>query len=243
MAHESGLRGADDPLKTIKLIAAFSVVLLVVLSAQAQGTFQNLNFESANIPGGTVGPFVPVSEAVPGWSAYFTSGGVNYPQSEVGYDFISLGGNDITLIDSKSGISPLQGNYSVMLYGGGNNPYYSASISQTGLIPSGDQTLLMDAEYANVAPVVAINGQAISMIPLQAFANYTVYGGTIPSVDVGADSTTISFTEAPLASGGLGILELDNISFSPNAVPEPSPWMLTGIGGFFLALRRWYLKR
>jgi hypothetical protein len=151
------------------------------LSAFAQGTFQNLDFESANIPASTPAPsLVPISEALPGWNAYFSSGGVTYPQSQVYYDAVSLGGDVISLDDTKE-FPPLQGQYSVILFGGGNNPYYSASISQTGVIPSGTESLLMDAYLpagASVTPVVAINGQPINMTPLQSFVHYTVWGGT-----------------------------------------------------------------
>ena len=43
------------------------------LSAFAQGTFQNLDFASANIPPSTAnGSFVPITDALPGWSGYLT---------------------------------------------------------------------------------------------------------------------------------------------------------------------------
>lgn len=230
----------------MKSTVFFAFLVFLAISVKAQN-FQNLNFESANIPNGTTGPLVPISEALPGWSAYFTSDGTTYPQTQVGYEAISTGGNDITLIDKDAdAFAPLQGNYSVILFSGGSTPpYYSASISQSGLIPSGMTSLLMDAYLPNGAsamPIVAINGQAISMVPLQAFANYTVYGGIIPTADVGV-SDTLSFTEPPTANG-FGIFELDNISFSPNAVPEPSPFVLTGIGAIFFAFhQRFFPKR
>jgi hypothetical protein len=60
--------------KTTKQIIAFSLILLAALSTHAQGTFQNLNFESANIPSGTpVSAFLPISEALPYWSAYYAT--------------------------------------------------------------------------------------------------------------------------------------------------------------------------
>jgi hypothetical protein len=63
--------------------------LLAAIPAQAQGAFQNLDFESANIPASTpVGSFVAISQALVGWSAYFTSGTVTDPQTQVGYDDI-----------------------------------------------------------------------------------------------------------------------------------------------------------
>jgi hypothetical protein len=162
------------------------------------------------------------------------------------YDAVSLGGDVISLDDTKE-FPPLQGQYSVILFGGGNNPYYSASISQTGVIPSGTESLLMDAYLpagASVTPVVAINGQPINMTPLQSFVHYTVWGGDIPAADIG-QSVTLSFTEPPEPSSGAqpSIFELDNISFSAQAVPEPSPLALTGIGGLLIALYRRYAPK
>ncbi len=64
---------------------AISVFAILAFSQpiHAQGTFQNLNFESANLSGYSPGNHVPVSDALPGWSAYFTIGGVAQPQTEV----------------------------------------------------------------------------------------------------------------------------------------------------------------
>jgi len=97
---------------------------------------------------------------------------------------------------------------------------------------------------ASVTPVVAINGQPINMTPLQSFVHYTVWGGDIPAADIG-QSVTLSFTEPPEPSSGAqpSIFELDNISFSAQAVPEPSPLALTGIGGLLIALYRRYAPK
>ena len=235
MARESGLRGADDPVKTTKLIAGFSIVLLAALSAQAQGTFYNLNFESANVSGYSPGNFVPISKALPGWSAYFSSGTTTYPQTEVVYDGISTGGNVISLVDSQAA-TPIQGNYSAYLFGGED---LSASISQTGVIPARTQSLTMEAWEFECSPIVAINGQPINMIPLETISFYTVYGGSIPSFDVGP-SVTLSFTAPP---GGPSMFELDDITFSTNApTPEPSIIALTAIGGLFFGARKWFAR-
>jgi hypothetical protein len=186
---------------------------------------------------------VPVLEAFPDWSAYFTTGGVNYPQTDVTYDGISLGGNVISVIDDQaSGLQPIQGNYSAALFGGlgSDGNVYSASISQTGVIPAGTQTLTMEAWEYDCSPIVAINGQPISMIPQETIASYTVYGGTIPSSDVGA-SVTLSFTD-PSASPSF--FELDDVRFSQTALsPEPSVVALMGIAGLLFGARKWFARR
>ena len=78
-------------LKNQFLTIVFSLALPSAIFSQ--GTFQNLNFEAANlpvIPNGQVGGFVSSTDAIPSWTAYygtsqtfqvlhnnFTTGGVN----------------------------------------------------------------------------------------------------------------------------------------------------------------------
>jgi len=228
----------------MKLALLILILTFATLSAKAQGTFQNLNFESAGVPAGTAqGSLVPVSEAFPGWNAYFTSSSATVPAPQVSYDFVSLGGAAISLVDTGS-VTPIQGNYSAFLFGGANSPevggqdgqLYSATISQTGTIPTGTETLLMDARSFGASPVVAIDGQPINMIPLQTFANYTLYGGNISTYSGFVE--TLSFTEPSSTTVAPTELLLDNISFSPQAIPEPSPFVLSGIGGLLFALYR-----
>ncbi|HEY3856118.1 MAG TPA: hypothetical protein VGO67_17140 [Verrucomicrobiae bacterium] len=217
--------------------------------AHAQGTFQNLNFESANIPSSTaIDDFLPASEAIPNWTAYFTSTTTTVPATQVAYDGISGGGGVISIVDSKAyPLDDTQGNYAVILFGGpliGQTPY-SASISQSGTIPSGTESLFMDANSFGISPVVTFSGQAISMVPIQSFPNYTEYGGDISSF--AGLTGTLSFTEPPPPATGPGpsALFLDNISFSSTMVtPEPDPVILMGIAGaLFAAYRRLLGKR
>jgi hypothetical protein len=221
-------------MKTIKC-GILIALTLVVLKAQveAQGTFQNLNFEAANITGYPPNSSdVPISSALPGWTGFYG----NNQTSQVWYDGISIGGNMISVIDNNApGFAPLQGQYSAFLFGGNG---LSASISQTGIIQAGTESILMDAWSYNASPVVAINGQAINMIPLQTFANYTLYGGIVPTSDVGP-SVTLSFTDPAPTIGGPSEFELDNISFSPTATPEPNTLALIVMGGAAFAVRQW----
>jgi hypothetical protein len=210
-------------------------VLLVGIATSAHGQeFQNLNFEAAIVPAGTqIGGMIPVSDGLTGWAAYFTTDGVTTPQTQITYDGIGTGGGMISIVDSQVA-TPLQGSYSAYLYSGGTGfgpTIETASISQTGAIPSGTESLVFDA-YSLVTPIVAIDGQSLSLVPLEAISFYTLYGAAIPPADVGP-SVTLSFTE-PEAN-----LELDNIVFSQTALsPEPKPLILTGIGGLIFALHR-----
>jgi len=166
------------------------------------------------------------------------------------YDGISTGGEGISIIDkNESGFQPLQGNYSVLLFGGGAPSVVSAEITQTGVVPTGTQSLLFEGYVSSTPFVVTLGGQTLNMIPLQSFPNtgsyppYTLYGGNIPSAFDG-QSELLTFTEPAPAEMAPSMFELDDISFSPQAVPEPSPFVLSGIGGLLFALyRRFAPKR
>jgi hypothetical protein len=230
-------------MKTLKTIGIGYLVFTITFhfSANGLGTFQNLDFESANIPPSTpIASFVPISDALPGWNGEFidTSTSVGEPTAQAVYDGISTGGPGISLIDDNSpGAEPLQGNYSVFLFGGGNNPLYSASISQTGTVPAGTQSLQFDAYVSGAPFAVTLGGQTIDMIPLDTFAHYTLWGDNIPSALAG-QSETLSFIEPPATGTQPSMFELDNIVFSPSSIPEPNSLALTGIGGLLFALYR-----
>ena len=98
----------------MKRIAGICILLLLAGTrlGLAQG-FVNLDFESANLTGTQPNAVIPASNAFPGWDA----------NSLVGYDFFSTGGTVISIVDSAvPGITPLQGNYSVFLFGGAGGP-------------------------------------------------------------------------------------------------------------------------
>jgi len=227
-------------MKAIKNALLIISIFVVQRDIKAQN-FINLNFEAANVGGYSPDTLVPITAALPGWTGYYdsTTFGLE-PTTQVGYDGISLGAAVISVIDKNAPVfGPLQENYSAFLFGGVGT---SASIGQTGTIPAGTESVLMDAWSYDASPIVAINGVPINMIPLQTFANYFLYGGAVPAADVGP-SVTLSFTEPPPAIGGPSEFELDNISFSQTAVPEPSIVSLTAIGGLFFGVRKWFARR
>ena len=107
---------------TAALLAASLALLFSAVGAAAQGSFQNLDFEAANIPSGTqVGSMVPIISALPGWSASFTTyNGIILQQNMVWYDGITLGSAFISINDThaQGTAGPLQGSYSLLLAGG-----------------------------------------------------------------------------------------------------------------------------
>jgi hypothetical protein len=212
-------------LKLCWMIASF--LAFAITSAYCQGTFQNLDFESANIPPGTlIGSILPVTNAFPGWAV----------TTQVGYDGFSAGGAIMSVIDTNpgGGFTPLQGQYSAMLFGGEGGP---TTLSQTGTVPVGTQSLRVDLAGTGVPLlIVSIGGQTIQLAPVATFPNYTQYGGDIASF--AGQVTTLGFTEQPPAGAPPSVLELDDIQFSVSPVPEPATLALFATGAVFLALRR-----
>ena len=224
----------------MKLSCANLVIgLLLAGSGQcfSQG-FMNLNFESANIPNGTSpGSNIPIGYGLPGWTAYFVSSTATNQTTQVAYDGISTGGNVISVIDSNAlGFSPIQGKYSAFLFGGGNGPLYSSTISQTGLVPAATESILFDGYESFASFIVTLGGQTINMTPLQTFSNYTLYGGNIPP-SLAGEVETLSFTEPPATGTQPSLFELDNIQFSTSPVPEPGTLALCALGGLSLVWR------
>jgi hypothetical protein len=241
--------------KIEKLIARFSVALLAVLSAEAQGTFQNLDFESANLspvpPQAQPPTYVPISSALPGWNA--TIGGVAVTQVlqndyDTGTASVDILGPNWSPIDP--GI--IGGNYTVFLQSGGSPQNDSigvnTSIWQDGTVPANAQSLEFSAwnrlpsftiftvsfDGNDLSPVALYSGQTAAGQP------YTVYGANI--APYAGETGQLEFTSV-FNPGGASWTELDDIAFSTQAVPEPSPVILTGIGSLLLLLcRRWFRR-
>jgi hypothetical protein len=118
-----------------------SFVFAFCHSVLAQGTFENLNFEEANPVMINGSPYVTAASALPYWTAAI--GGVQ--QSQLTENDPSVGAPWVMLVGPGFPYySPLDGNYSVFLQGSGVSAL--PSISQTGTIPAGTESLLFDAQ-------------------------------------------------------------------------------------------------
>ena len=235
-------------MKIEQLITRLSVAFLAVLSAQAQGTFQNLDFESANltsIPSGQYGGEVPLSSALPGWSA--SIGGV--PVTEVLQNNYTLGAASIDIFGPNwafLGPGIIGGNYTVFL-----QTFFASegnvSLWQSGTVPPNAESLQFSAwsQYSPANFSVSFGGNNLSLVVLssgtaQSRQSYDVYGANI--APYAGQTGQLEFTA--LADNPPGDIELDDISFSTQSVPEPSPLVLTGIGALVFALyRRFAPKR
>jgi hypothetical protein len=147
------------------------VICVLGIHASAQGTFQNLDFELAN-PGTTFSSGIPVFSALPDWTV--TVGGVQ--QTQIPVNDPSLGSAQVMLASTGGSIEPIDGSYSAFLTG---NASVTASISQTGLILPGTQSLLFDAISGAGPLAVLIGTQAVPFVRVETEPNYSVYGANI----------------------------------------------------------------
>jgi hypothetical protein len=214
---------------------------------QAQGTFQNLDFESATlspIPPGQYGGEVPISEALPGWTG--TINGT--PVTQALQNNITLGAPSIDILGPSWNFNPgiIEGNYSVFL-----QTFISSegevSLWQDGTVPANTASLQFSAwsQYSPVNLLVSFAGNNLSLVALSTGTSpsgqpYTVYGASL--APYAGQTGQLEFTT--FAATRPGQIELDDISFSTQSVPEASPLLLTGLGGTFFALyRRFAPKR
>src|ERR1035438_2401469 len=113
---------------TMKRHCLFTVgfFFAAMVQLRAQG-FVNLNFEQANVSGYPQYNDVPITDALPGWSASASYFGGTNGVTTIAYDGISLGGPFISIVDANvsvagskaTGFFPFQGKYALCLFGAG----------------------------------------------------------------------------------------------------------------------------
>src|SRR5947208_3548329 len=166
-----------------KSVMVCAAICCCTVAAWAQGTFQNLGFESATlvpIPGDAYGR-VQFAPAFPGWTG--SVGGVQ--QSKALYNSFFLDSSGIGIMDNGGPLltGVIQGNYTAILQAGLGPGFTPAdtTLSQTGLVPAAARSLLFraDLDGSSAAFVVTLGGQALSLFPLGGGTNYTLYGADI----------------------------------------------------------------
>lgn len=236
-------------MKTSKLIVCSPIVLLSVVSVHAQ--FQDLNFERADPvidPTGPVYPYdVTAMSALPGWTVYLG----NVQQADVLQNLSTLNQASVDIFGPSypaagpDGPGVIDGDYSVLLQAGNypNSPQdVNASIVEGGLIPASAQSLQFEAYLGTPSTEfsVSINGNILTPVVIGTGANYTLYGA-----DISSYAGTIAGLEfsALFTDGRTSEFGLDDISFSPNAVPEPGVVALTAFSGILLSAQKWFRRR
>jgi hypothetical protein len=204
----------------MKRITVF--LFLAASSALAQGTFVNLNFEAANVtdlpyPGS--GDVVAISNGVPGWSIAPQLG-----PGLMGHNSLPLGGAAVEIFGPDwPSTQILEGFYTVGLFHSIAGPPVNASIFQTGQIPMGTRSLQF---YGNGAYALSFAGHEVPLVAIGTGFNYTIFGG---------DVSTFAGETGELLFTGDGLL--DNIVFSPTAVPEPGVLAFFALGTVLLTWR------
>ena len=225
-------------------ILAGAVWLTLTASAFAQGTFQNLDFEAANLPSVPVGGFVSSLSAIPSWTAYFSTN----VTTQIWHNNYALGAVNISIIgpgfSGPASFPVIQGSYSVFLQSGLDGTAttrMSAAIAQTGIIPLTAMSLRFSVgSYLAGDPaqlVVSIGGQNIPIFPLTITASQTVYGADISGF--AGQTKELRLTSFPSQSDPYHYFLIDSIAFSNQQIPEPNALGLIGIGALMFG---WRLK-
>ena len=229
--------------------AIISGIVLLSISARAQTPFQNLNFESAQVPD-VLNSYVPFSQALPGWTGYF---GTNLADHAV-VDTVSLGAYNISILGHHAipGFGPLDGNWSAFLQGGFDDyPFpgpLPATLAQIGFVPTGTLSLQMRVNTTSNL-VVTLGGQAITMRLLDFDLRGFLYGGDVSQF--AGQTAELRITVLPPHSAPTSDVELDDIIFSPQPVPEPAIRTITLLALIALITRSraaclpksWIIKR
>jgi PEP-CTERM motif-containing protein len=227
-----------------------AILFSLLLTVSGQG-FGNLNFEQARIvsalPGYTPSDaYNPISaaRALPYWTV-----------TEDGTACTAVWGMPEALDETSVALvsaayTPIQGSYSVQLSAYADAPsdlFHSSSISQTGHIPFGSQSIRFSIASPFQAgsvppnPRVTLNGTQISLSPVSQSGDVTTMAGNIGAF-AGTTATLAFFCEATQSSvfpANENIFNLDDIRFSPQAVPEPATlaFVLLGVASLFVSYR------
>lgn len=200
---------------------AFILIGAMPFALFGQGTFQNLNFESANLPVLPAGQndYVDISAAMPGWTVYY---GGQQP-THVVYNAVSTGAASANILGPNFGGTIIDGSYSVMLQAGADSAMQlvSTSIAQSGTLPQNAQFLQFKA-WGTSDFSVSFGGQNLSLASLSSGPNYTLYSADISAFSGSSGELMFTVPTNPNA------LVLDSIAFV--AVPEPTTYALCLFG-------------
>lgn len=202
------------------------LIISSAVTSHGQGTFGNLDFESANVPSlpPHQGGLVSALDGLPGWNVY---GGT--AQGEVFHNGVSLGGAAISIMGPQFDSSLiLQGQFTAYLAGDFNGPN-SVAIGQTGQIPAIALSLRF---LTSPGAIFQVTFGGVSLPVTEVFRNskFSIVGADISGF---AGQTGELRFIAPPSGGGF----LDLITFSQVPIPEPCCLTLVALGAVVMLLR------
>jgi len=207
-------------MKTCSLVLALALIDPFILVAQ--GTFRNMDFEQAQIPQNQAAGFVDATLAFPFWTVFNDS----IPQTQVLWNNVSVGSTQASLLGQSD--HALDGGYSAFLFGGSG----ACSISQVGQVPTDAISLLFKVQIFQGQQInVSMGGVSLPVFDISTGPNYAVYGVNVSQFE--GMQEQLQFT----APSGPNYWNIDDITFSTTAVPEPSAGGLLAFGGLLLSLR------
>ncbi len=230
-------------------------LLLAASSALAQGAFQNLDFESANlpfIPPGQYGSDVAPSNAFPGWTVdtaqvlqnNFTLG---VPSVDIFGPCGTIGTSEAPVIDEF---------YSALLVSGylpdTPSPIRSSSLSQIGQVPATAHSIQLKVIGDPAHFTVSLAGQVVPLTQIGTGADYvythvfcggdyyvgptyTLYGADVSQF--AGQTVELKITEVGTADSIYNRALFDDIQFSPSTIPEPNVLTLSALGAVLLTWR------
>ena len=194
-------------------------------------------------PGYPAGDFL-FAQAFPGWTGY----AAGEQQFLTIYNSLYLATPGFSIIDSNFTNIPgltgglIQGNYTAVLMSGisGSSLPPDATLSQTGLVPAGTESLRFKAYLTAYGALgsfgVTLGGQTLSLVPLASGPNYTFYGADVHQF--AGQTAELDFTALTAQSlVGSTYLYLDSIQFSNQPIPEPGALGLWALGVLLLGWR------
>jgi hypothetical protein len=217
-------------MKTLRIVC-FAAITLVLLRNVSGQSFIDLNFEQSKIVSSNYDSEFDIyygTAIVPGWTGYL---GTNL-DTTILWNNGTLGNASIDVISPGGPGGAIEGKFTLWLQQGGGNPFVSASMSQTGLVPADAQSLQFKANIWQPLSV-SLGGQDLSLIQLGTGTNYTLYGADISQFAGQVEPLVFTALAGPNESGDF----IDSIVFSPSSVPEPSAFSLFSICILFLSWR------
>jgi hypothetical protein len=230
-------------------VMATGIVMLSYQGLVAQGTFENLDFESATLSPSGGAQYVSIVSALPDWTGFLGT----TLQTQVYQNGTTTGGASIDIFGPNYAAAGSQmyydpgiidGDFTAMLQAGfgpsNTTSGVNASISQNGTVPANAQSIQWKAWSVNSSELtVSFDGNNLSPTVIGSGPNYTLFGANISAF--AGQSGNLDFTSV-FNNSTISWIELDDITFSTTAVPEPTTLALMVMGGVAFGARLWHKR-